>query len=308
MVCLCCKNNDVTSKSKHIPIYSLEAFHKADGFSGGEFQVEVFDANRHFQVQYPHSHDFFEVLFLTGGAGYHVIDSNRYTINPPCIFFMSPGQAHKLELSNDIAGYIFLFTADFYLINQTNHNRLIEFPFFFTLQQNNPPLLLENEADVAFLKSLFLRGMAAPESTKELGADVVRSLLELILTTCASLYVNENQVMTKGKGHVLVKRFFQLVEENYQRNLSINQYAEKLVVTPNHLTQTVRELTGKTSTQIVRDKQVIEAKRLLVHSSMGISEISHHLNFSDQSYFTKFFKKNTGFTPKSYRVKSMKST
>ncbi len=297
----------MTKSSGHIPVYSLQAFKKAGDASRG-YQVEIFDANRHFQVKYPHSHDFFEVLFLDEGSGYHVINSNRYKINPPCIFFMSPGQAHKLEFSSDIKGYIFLFTSDFFLINQANHNRLIEFPFFFTIQQDNPPLLLKKASDTLFLKSLFLRGIETTENETSLSPDVIRSLLELILCTCASLYKDNSSIPSKGKGSVLVKRFFQLVEENYQKNIRISEYAEMLAVTPNHLTQTVRILTGKPSAHFIRDKQLLEIKRLLVHSNLGVSEIAHQLNFTDQSYFTKFFKKNTGETPKSFRLKSIKST
>ena len=122
-----------------IPVYSLHDFSSSENESQ-QFQVEVFDANRHFAVKYPHQHDFFEVLYLLKGSGFHVIDGNKYEINPPCVFFMSPGQAHKIEFSNDIEGYIFIFTAEFYLINNSNQNRLIEFPFFFTIRQDNPPL------------------------------------------------------------------------------------------------------------------------------------------------------------------------
>src|SRR5210317_2576986 len=115
------------SISENIPVYSLHNF-SSSGKESQLFQVEIFDANRHFSVEYPHRHDFFEVLYLSKGSGFHVIDGNKYKITPPCAFFMSPGQAHKIEFSNDIEGYIFIFTAEFYLINRNNQNRLIEFP------------------------------------------------------------------------------------------------------------------------------------------------------------------------------------
>lgn len=67
-----------------------------------------------------------------------------------------------------------------------------------------------------------------------------------------------------------------------------------LAITPNHLTQTVKQLTGKTSNGIIQEKQLLEIKRLLIHTNLGVSEIANQLNFADQSYFTKFFKKLTG--------------
>ncbi len=290
---------------EQLPVYSLDIFSSPERKSQ-QFQIEVFDANRHFSVKYPHRHDFFEVLYLLKGSGYHVIDDNNYEIKPPCVFFMSPGQAHKLELSYDIQGYIFIFTSDFYLLNRSNQNSLIEFPFFYTIHQDNPPLPLDNENDVRFLETLFRQGISEILRPGDFTIEILRPLLDLILTTCAARYPVTENLLNKGKGKILVKRFFHLVEENHQKNLSLSDYAEIIGITPNHLTQTVKSLTGKTSSQIIKAKQLMEIKRLLVHTSLSVSEIANHLNFDDQSYFTKFFKRETGLTPIQYRTQAFK--
>jgi AraC-like DNA-binding protein/mannose-6-phosphate isomerase-like protein (cupin superfamily) len=291
--------------AEQLPVYSLDNFSSPERKSQ-QFQVEVFDANRHFSVKYPHRHDFFEVLYLLKGSGYHVIDGNKYEIKPPCVFFMSPGQAHKLELSHDIEGFIFIFTSDFYLLNRSNQNSLIEFPFFYTIHQDNPPLLLENESDIRFLENLFRQSIAEIGRPGDYFLEMLRSILDLILTTCAARYQVSENMLNKGKGQILVKRFFHLVEENHQKNLSLSDYSGMIGVTPNHLTQTVKLLTGKTSSQIIKAKQLLEIKRLLVHTNLSVSEIANQLNFEDQSYFTKFFKRETGITPIQYRSDSFK--
>lgn len=288
-------------KKQHIPVYSLGAFSSAKN-ENQPFQVEEFDANRHFQVEYPHRHDFYEILFLTKGSGFHIIDSHEYFIKPPCIFFLSPGQAHKLDLSNDIEGFLFIFTADYYLLNKRNHNRLLEFPFFFTVEQNNPPLLLKDKKDIHFFEMLFLRGITELKNKKDTYYQQLRSILDLILVTSASLYPKEHALVARGKGHILVKRFLQLVEETYQENNGVQFYADQLSITTNHLTQLVKQLTGKTSNQIIASKQILEIKRLLVHTRLDVSEIADHLHFSDQSYFTRFFKRETGATPLQFRL------
>lgn len=293
--------------NKGIPTYGLEKF-KPIGDSKHPFQIEVFDANRHFEVKYPHRHDFFEVLYLTQGSGIHIIDNNEYKIEPPCVFFLSPGQAHKLELSKDIAGFIFLFTAEFYLIDKSNKNKLLEFPFFFNLKQENPPLRLTSDNEVSFMTSLFEKGCQEMNTADVVGHELANSILDLILNTCNKSYPKEIRAIEKGKGHLMVKRFRELIEEKYQANLTVKEYAQILNVTENHLTQTVKELTGNTSKELVVDKQVLEIKRLLKHSELTVSEICHLLNFKDQSYFSKFFKKVTGLSPNSYRVESLKST
>jgi AraC-like DNA-binding protein/mannose-6-phosphate isomerase-like protein (cupin superfamily) len=293
------------STTEQLPVYSLDNFSSPERKSQ-QFQVEVFDANRHFSVKYPHRHDFFEVLYLQKGSGYHVIDANKYEIKPPCVFFMSPGQAHKLELSNDIEGFIFIFTADFYLLNRSNQNSLIEFPFFYTIHQDNPPLLLKDDIDIRFLENLFRQSIAEISRPGNYFLEMLRSILDLILNTCAARYLVNENMLNKGKGQILVKRFFHLVEENHQKNLSLSDYSGMIGVTPNHLTQTVKLLTGKTSSQIIKAKQLLEIKRLLVHTNLSVSEIANQLNFEDQSYFTKFFKRETRMTPIQYRADSFK--
>lgn len=293
------------NSSEQLPVYSLHNFSSPERKSQ-QFQVEVFDANRHFSVKYPHRHDFFEVLYLHHGSGYHVIDGNNYEIKPPCVFFMSPGQAHKLELSNDIEGYIFIFTADFYLLNRRNPNSLIEFPFFYTIHQDNPPLHLTNPEDVRFLEALFRQSIAEANANGESKMEMLRSILDLILTTCTARYHENEHLSQKGKGQIMVKQFFHLLEENYAQNLPINRYAEMIGVTPSHLTQTVKMLTGKTSSQMIRGKQLLEIKRLLAHTNLSVSEIASQLNFEDQSYFTKFFKRETGLTPLQFRADALR--
>jgi AraC-like DNA-binding protein/mannose-6-phosphate isomerase-like protein (cupin superfamily) len=290
-------------KDNNLPIYSLQTFISPERKSQ-QFQVEVFNTKRHYEVKYPHRHDFFEVLYLANGSGFIIIDNNRYEIQPPCVFFLSPGQAHKLELSEDIGGYIFIFTDEFYLINKSDQNRLIEFPFFYTILQNNPPLRLNNEHDNKFIEGLFERAICEISEAKNPSIEFLRSILDLVLTLCSVLYPIEYDFKTTGKGALLVKKFYKLLEENIHKNLLVNQYAEMLAVTPNHLTQTLKFLTGKTSNDIIKEKQVLEIKRLLVHTNLNVTEIADQLNFTDQSYFSKFFKRETGVSPIAYRIEN----
>jgi AraC family transcriptional regulator, transcriptional activator of pobA len=294
----------LTKTSNNIPIYGLDNFSSPSSPHKG-FQVEVFDARRHFEVQYPHRHDFYEVLYLSGGSGFHIIDSNKYKIEPPCIFFMTPGQTHKLELSQDIDGYIFLFTSDFYLLNQSNKNKLLGFPFFHSVTRENPPLAITQAEDNAFIKNLFVRGCNTVKAGNP-SEEIIRSLLDMILQTCNQLYPKEYKVLPNNKGHITVKKLMLLIEENYHLNLKVNEYAEMLSITPNHLTQLVKQIAGKTTNEILQEKNILEIKRLLLYTNLTITEIAEQMNFADQSYFTKYYKKCTGQTPLQYRSESMK--
>jgi len=166
--------------------------------------------------------------------------------------------------------------------------------------------LLKDDIDIRFLENLFRQSIAEISRPGNYFLEMLRSILDLILNTCAARYLVNENMLNKGKGQILVKRFFHLVEENHQKNLSLSDYSGMIGVTPNHLTQTVKLLTGKTSSQIIKAKQLLEIKRLLVHTNLSVSEIANQLNFEDQSYFTKFFKRETRMTPIQYRADSFK--
>lgn len=288
-------------KQQQIPVYSIDKFNtKAD--HAIQYQVELFDINRNFKVTYPHRHDdFYEILFLTHGEGIHTIDFQHYTIQPNTIFFLSPGQIHELNLSQDVKGFILLFTSAFYHFNKTDPHKLFELPFFYNLSQETPPIYLESTAEILSITNLFQQAIAEHNQYLPDRDEAIRALLDLILIQCKRMYPLSAQDERTDKGKIMVKRFKQLIEEKCKENLSVKEYAHLLAVTPNHLSETVKNVTGRTSTDLINDRMIMEIKRLLKHTDLGISEIAYQLNFADQSYFSKYFKKLTHLSPLSYR-------
>ena len=286
---------------KTIPVYSIDKFNSKTEKTI-QFQIEVFDIHRNFKVTYPHRHDdFYEILFLTQGEGIHTIDFQHHQIKPFSIFFLSPGQIHELELSEDVQGYIFLFTSSFYHFNKTDPYKLFELPFFYNLSKETPPLYLENENERQIFTDFFQKAITENQLKLADNEEVIRALLDLILIQSKRIYPVGMMNEQTQKGKVLVKRFKQLIEEKCQENLSVKQYADLLTITPNYLSETVRNITGRTSTDLINDRMVMEIKRYLTHTDLGISEIAYQLNFSDQSYFSKYFKKLTKVSPLEFR-------
>lgn len=285
-----------------IPVYNIETFkRKQNPFN--DFQVEYFDVNRNFQVEYPHRHDFFEILYITHGSGNHIIDNQEYTIVPNSIFFLTPGQVHTIDVSKDIKGYIFLFTSEFYLLNKQNIHKLLEFPFFYHVDDYSPPLVL-NQIDTQLLTDLFQKGATETENYRSDTPEVISAILDLILLFCRRFYPEESSPFKTNKGKLLVKQFKQLLEGKYSENLSVSEYADLLHVTAGHLTEIVKNITGKSSTELIQEKMMLEIKRLLIYTEKSSTEIAFDLNFKDQSYFTRYFKTREGLTPLEYRKKS----
>ena len=79
------------------------------------------------------------------------------------------------------------------------------------------------------------------------------------------------------------------------------EYADLMNITANHLNAFVQDMLGKTAGEVIRDRVLLEAKRLLTNADMTIAEIGYHLNFKDNAYFNRFFKKYTGQTPETFR-------
>jgi AraC-like DNA-binding protein/mannose-6-phosphate isomerase-like protein (cupin superfamily) len=286
---------------KNIPVYSIDTFN-TNKKTSIQFQIEIFNRERDFKVTYPHRHDdFYEILFVTEGNGSYTIDYQKHTIKPDSIFFLSPGQIHELSLSDDVQGFIFLFTSSFYHFNKTNPFKLFELPFFYTLGKETPPLYLNNDAHKTALIELFKNAIFENNNTFYDQEEAVRALLDLILIQCKRLYPIVNQDEKLNKSRILVKRFKQLIEIHGHENLAVKEYAFQLGVSPNHLSETVKLTTGRTSTDLINDRMIMEIKELLIHTSLTVSEIAYKLNFSDQSYFSKYFKKLTDKSPIEFR-------
>ena len=286
---------------KTIPVYNINKFNSKTEKTI-QFQIEVFDIHRKFKVTYPHRHDdFYEILFLTQGEGVHTIDFQHHQIKPFSIFFLSPGQIHELELSEDVKGFIFLFTSSFYHFNKTDPYKLFELPFFYNLSEEMLPIYLGNEIERQIFIAFFQKAITENQLKLPDYEEVIRALLDLILIQSKRIYQVGTMNEQTHKGRILVKRFKQLIEEKCQENLSVKQYADLLTITPNHLSETVINVMGRTSTDLINDRMLMEIKRYLTHTDLGISEIAYKLNFSDQSYFSKYFKKLTKFSPLEFR-------
>jgi AraC-like DNA-binding protein len=136
---------------------------------------------------------------------------------------------------------------------------------------------------------------------KEESLDVIRlKLLELFIKVDRSSSSKKNNSTPRQK-MVLLRNYQQLIDKYFRTIRLPKEYAELLYVTPNHLNALCQDLVGKTAGDLIRDRVLLEAKRLLTNADMTITEIAYDLNFQDNSYFNRFFKKNVGVTPDEFR-------
>ena len=109
------------------------------------------------------------------------------------------------------------------------------------------------------------------------------------------------KIKTSDYQSVLLNNFQELIDQNFKNKKLPKEYAELLYITPNHLNALCKDILGNSAGELIRSRVVLEAKRLLVNKEISVTEIAYLLNFQDASYFVKFFKKYTEFTPEQFR-------
>lgn len=236
----------------------------------------------------PHKHDaYYEIILLTDGAGVHSIDEREYDVNPPVAFFLKPGQVHCWEFTKIPKGYVCIFKDVFLNESFEGKRHIYNFPPMLYLKNNLSGL----QHDFEQLQSTF---------EKDAGnTAIIRSYLNIIILKLVGLGKNETAFQTSL--NPLVSSFKNLVEKNQNEQMDLDFYAEQLNVTKRKLSETCKKELGRPATSILNEHLIMASKRLLKHTIKTISEIAYQLNFTDPSYFVKFFKANTSLTPGEYR-------
>jgi AraC-like DNA-binding protein len=135
---------------------------------------------------------------------------------------------------------------------------------------------------------------------------ILKNLLNAFII-CAGRLVNCKNDISNTVVHMdysqnrIVRQFKSLIDENFVNATQVMQYADMLYVTPGHLNDLIKTVTGKTAKQIIDERRILEAKRLLFWGEHSVKEIAARLNFEDDAYFNRFFKKHTGNTPALYQ-------
>jgi AraC family transcriptional regulator, transcriptional activator of pobA len=252
-------------------------------------------------IQFPHRHDFYQIVLFTSGSGSHTIDFTDYPVAAHQVYYMSPGQTHTWSFSDDTDGYIINFHESLFSSICHDPNFLRQFPILATKLGDSPVNTLDL-ACCSDLEQTFAQLLSEYNSDKSFKMEIIRGLLLVILVKL-SRAVPQNTTDVQVKHHIqIVRDFEQLIEVHYRDKHLPRQYAEMLFITPNYLNALTTAVLGKKAGELIRDRLLLEAKRILVNSDQMIGQIAYDLQFEDNAYFTRFFKKNVGVTPEQFRL------
>lgn len=253
----------------------------------------------HQDIHFPHRHSFYHLAFFTAGGGSHTIDFERFPVKAGQLYFMVPGQVHSWFFSGKIEGYVMNVSAGFFNAFLQDADYVERFPFFSGVSAEGVVLLPKTAIPVVTEQfEGMLKEMNGEEAYSQ---DMLRlKVLEMFIQVSRASR-KETAKQEPPHNYVLLRNFRKLVEQHYMQLRLPKEYAALLYVTPNYLNAFCRHMLGKSAGEIIRDRVLLEAKRLLINADMSIATIAYQLNFADNSYFTKFFKKYAGTTPEEFR-------
>ncbi|MFK7787840.1 MAG: AraC family transcriptional regulator [Crocinitomicaceae bacterium] len=248
----------------------------------------------------PHSHSFYQIIWFKSNKGKHFVDFNSFNVDKDRIFFISKNQVHYFENHVDYEGYLIHFNESFILSNETDMNFFISYSIFNNIQEpyfQVPSDLLEELSSYVDQLSRESKNKGAFGNDSVL-SNLLRSILILV----------ERQKRKKRDANVELRqqngaylKFQDILERNHSKGWSVSDFAHELSISSKSLNALVKGETGKTVSQVIVDRIILEAKRKLTHSHAQIKQIGYDLGFSDPYYFNKYFKKHVKCSPSEFR-------
>lgn len=255
--------------------------------------------DNHSKITKPHKHNSYLTILFTKGNGTHEIDFNIFDVILGSMFLISPGQTHHWNLSEDIEGYIFTHTKDFYDLHYS-HNSILKFPFFQSVQ--NLPYLLLDEIEIKSTTLFFEQLMNEYRQKKIFSHQRIISYIDIMYIDLSRIYLNNHseEIITFNSYSQRFQELEGLIEKHYLVEKSPSEYAKMMRITPKHLNRIIKSVIGKTTSDVIIERIILEAKRKMLHTSQSFSEIALSLGYDDYPYFSRLFKNKTKISPSDF--------
>ena len=244
------------------------------------------------EARQPHRHAYHELIWVREGHGRHLIDGDEVEFGPRTLTLIAKGQVHQFQRAEGVSAVVARFEDDWLASSRR---------WLFSGQSCTALRVPEDEAArfdaLLDLLRVELERPAGPES-----AELRRHLLAAVLLWAQRW--REGQLEEGGATRTdlqLYQEFQEVLERDYAANHDAGHYAVELGVTTGTLSRLLTKLTGQSTKQLVQDRLILEAARLLRFSDLSIKEIAARLGFSDQFAFSKAFKRQRGEAPADFR-------
>ena len=286
-------------KSKETNSLDLNSELKLKGFKA--YEVDSKAAGHSYSRK-----DFYKISMTSGKYLFHYADRSFET-DETVLFFGNPHIPYSCEVIKPSPdGYACLFTEDFLKLGDRTES-LLQSPLF---RIGGTPILTLSKAQKKSMDDIFRKMIAEQDSSYAFKDELIRNYLGLIIHEALKMQPPESRPKDKNAAQRITSVFLELLErqfpiESVEHPLQLKtaqDFASNLSVHVNHLNSSVKEITGKSTTTLITDRIIHEAKALLQHTTWSVAEIAYALGFEYPTYFNNFFKKKTGQIPKSVRA------
>lgn len=268
------------------------------------FQIKRLDSLPQYDPSVAHKHNYYQIFYIQDAQGYIEIDYEEMILENNCLYFVSPGQVHRLVCKGGLMGYVIHFSNEFYELASVKQLSLLDLAYL----NNNSSLPVVSLASVAIAEFDFIFDALFVEFSKECYSQTILwSYLNILLLRSDSYYEpqhGEKYLLYNASSIIL--QYKKMIDSHFMQMQSVQSYADKLCVSPEYLNDECKKVLTKNASELIADRITLEAKRMLVYSDRSNKEIAFSLNFNDPSYFSRFFKKKTGFSPKEFRTMTLK--
>ena len=261
------------------------------------------ELNKEKRTSKPIRIDHFIVILFTEGAGHIRLNLTDHFTQKNGLLIVSPNVIHEFVEETDSAFIGMGFIPEFFSHIGLNKKHADTFTFFSS--QNNPYFILTDQQAATLSRiMLLLYEKDHAETDHPFIEEIIHHTFSLFMFELAAIVRehrgNNNFKLTRKED--IMMSFLKVLPAHFKEERSVQFYANLLFITPKHLTKTVKELTNKTCGEFIDDMVIIEAKVLLNDLALSVANVAEHLHFSDQFFFSKFFKRHTGLTPTEFRT------
>ena len=249
-----------------------------------------------------HRHkDLYQVILLERGAVSAAIDILSATLRAPALLVIPPEAVHSFRFTPETQGFVISFTAQLARwFTSTIAPEVLDFlqqPSLWELKRE-----LVKTTDLEALAHMLLREFSRSSAGRVFA---LYGLLTALLSNLLRVTQNVNGAggSASTDKREIVTRFRQLLDENFRKNLSVSWYVQKLGISETLLRKLCHTVEGHSPVSIVHQRVLIEAERQLRHTSMSVTQIAYFLGFEDPAYFSRFFSKRVGVSPRAFRDK-----
>ena len=248
----------------------------------------------------PHTHSFYQIIWFKSKKGNHSIDFKNYQIKENRLFFIAKNQVHFFEDRKDYEGYLIHFNESFILSNETDINFFLTYSIFNNNEEPYFQIPKELESQIV---SYFTQIAIETKNTIEFGNKSILSYLlkSMLLTVEREKRKSLKSDTFKTNQNSAFLKFRDLLENNFHKNWSVANFANELFISTKTLNSITKKEIGKTVSQIIIDRIILESKRKLIHSNAYVNQIAYDLGFKDPYYFIKYFKKHVNCSPTEFR-------